>query len=59
MNLTVAYLLPHTFEERSNVLIHVPAIYSAEWTETQRFQAFGDAQVVPPADLLLVRVIGP
>lgn len=41
------------------MVVQIPPVDSGEGREAQCVQALGDAQVVPPADVLLVRVVRP
>lgn len=59
MNFAVTDLSANLLEHRFNVRIQVPLVHSRERGIGQCVEALGDAQVVPPADVLLVRVIGP
>ena len=59
MNFLVAYLGPYCFDERLNVLIPIPPVHPCERRDAHSFQTLTYAQVVPPADLFLMRIVWP
>ncbi|KAJ8118030.1 hypothetical protein OPT61_g919 [Boeremia exigua] len=59
MDFAVADFLLDAVEQRLDVGVQVPLVDAGEGREGQCVQPLGDAQVVPPANVLLVRVIGP
>jgi hypothetical protein len=59
VNFAVANLQAHSLEHRLNVFFQSPPVHSYERGEGQGFQTLSQAQIVPPTDFFLVRVIGP
>lgn len=59
MNFAVTYLSADLFEYWFDMRVQVPLIDPIERRKSECVQAFSDAQVVPPANVLLVRVVGP
>jgi hypothetical protein len=59
MNLAVTYLSTDRLQHWPDVLVEVPPVDSGEGRGAECFEALGDAQVVPPANVFLVGVIGP
>ena len=59
MNFLVAYLGPYCFDEWLNVLIQIPLVHPYERRDAHSFQALTYAQVVPPSNLFLMRIVWP
>lgn len=59
MNFLVAYLGPYCFDEWLNVVIPIPPVHPCERRDAHSFQTLTYAQVVPPADLFLMRIVWP
>lgn len=59
MNFAVTYFPANIVKQWLDVRIQVPLIDSCERGIGEGVQALGYAQVVPPANVLLVRVVGP
>jgi hypothetical protein len=59
MNFAVTNLSAHLVHDWLDVGVEVPLVDAGEGCEAECFEALGDAQVVPPADVLLVGVVGP
>jgi len=59
MNFAVTYFSAHLVQHWPDVLVEVPRIDSGEGRNAECFEALGDAQVVPPANVFLVWVIRP
>jgi hypothetical protein len=59
VDFAVTYLLADLLDQWFDVCIQVPLINSCERRKGQGLEAFGDAQVVPPPNVFLVRIIGP
>ena len=59
MNFAIANLLFDAIEKGLDVSVEVPLVDACERGEGQCVQPLGDAQVVPPANIFLVRIIGP
>jgi hypothetical protein len=59
MNLAVTYFLAHALEQWFDVCVEVPLVDPGKGRKRQGFQTLGYAQVVPPANVLLMGIVGP
>lgn len=55
----VADLAANGLDKGLDVLVQIPTIDSGKWSEAECFETFGEAQIVPTANFLLVGIVRP